>query len=556
MHRADLDLRTWERLAIAGAVALFLLGMMAYSTDYTIFQTGGRSEGERHEVGLIGTLTGSVRRELGSEDIFTPLTSGATLFGNDTIVTGSGAMATLELKDGSKIRLEPNSMIHLAFEPRLSLSGITRVVKVDVVAGKVEAGSKTNRTILLNRGKALDEKAVAVEATVTHPVIPPRPAPIREAAPPKLPDGLEASLTPLAVMPLPEVTKAPPAEDLWAKPAAPVESQARQSTPSPTPTVAPEPAITRLEILQPRGKTRLRVPDGSPVTVVESRVKWSASPAGVPIRISLHVLRKTEAGVTRKELLSKMVEAKGKPVEIAQRIQSPGEYEWEFQDANGASLATLGKSIVPFTVDPAFVGIEPNAPLIGGLRTSTSRVIDKVVKDFDVNLSWKPYRGASQYQVSIASSPDMKETLVRKITDKPDISLARNSVLKNRMYYRVAANLPSGFTVFSPVNPFIFDFTPPVLTMPAHQARITRNSMRETGGGVLFTWELTNFTEEYVFELATDPEFHRIYQEKILPVNFLTLPPLPAGQYYWRVRSRAQGIDSGPGQARGFSVLR
>ncbi|HUP57613.1 MAG TPA: FecR domain-containing protein, partial [Bdellovibrionota bacterium] len=494
MQRLEYEFQVWERGLIAASALLFFVALALYIAEYPLLTS--LSEGTVR-VGELSDKSGSVRRELMTDDLFRKIERSAPLYENDTVVTDSASTATIQLDGGASIQLEPNSMVRLAFLNELTLTGISRVPRVDVVSGKVtgRGAGKAKPVRIATRNQMIeiaDTDAQAVETATVTPFIPARPvAPVEEVTPPPTPEEIAsppivvpppaaagAPITPVAMQP-PTVNPAlmRPADQPLAQAsrvpevlpsAAPSVAAAPSAVPSAIPSAAAPVAfdlkgLKHISVLFPKAKARLRVPPGSKNPAVNWDMKWVGKPAKLPIKVSLYRLKKNGEGVlSREELFTRIVKTTGKPMVTTHLIDSPGEYEWELQGPNGESLAAIGKSFVQFTVEREFVGIHPKEPSVGGKKASGSnRVGDRVLKDFDVQLSWEPYGEVEDYKVWIASSPDAKKPLIEKtVSKRTNFALNKDQVFKGRMFYRVKGELPNGWVVTSPIKPFIFDFLP------------------------------------------------------------------------------------------------
>jgi hypothetical protein len=334
-----------------------------------------------------------------------------------------------------------------------------------------------------------------------------------------------------------------------------VASPSPSPEPSPTPLVFNPNELKRLEVLFPKGRARLTVAAGTQPPSVDMDLKWVGRPAGMPLRLSLNRLFRKAGGIARKEIFVQGVKTTAAPQETRRRILTPGEYEWEFQGPNGESLASIAKSFVPFTVEREFPAIKTNRPLVAGEVNTSSRIYNTVLKKFDVKLSWQPYPEAKDYQLWVGADHSLKQSVYQEKTQGTAVSLSKAG-MRQKMFYRVTAVLPSGFVAASPTETFIFDYLPPLLTQPGANARFTRLTLRAQNNSVLFTWQMTNFTTEYVFEVATDAQFQRMVFEQAMKENFFAMQAPPAGTYYWRVRSRGQGVESSPSETQSFTILK
>jgi hypothetical protein len=562
------QLERWEQVSVAAGGALFLASLVLYVRDYRFLSGSSHERGA--SIGAISSAQGSVQREFAAESTFTPVRQNQPVFDGDTVMTEPASSAVISLNGGTMLMLEPQTMIRLSFDSQLSLSGISRVARVNVVTGRVIGKPKAAVIRVQERGRTartVEAGAELVQEAKLAPYVPPKPAPAEEIVPPPPPEILQAPPKAVPVgpaRPLPVVTPAPKptllAERAQASPI-PAVSAVPNAVPSVLPSAVPSPrrsteiALKRVQILEPKPAAHLHVPDGSLVPSLTTSVKWQAKPPGIPVRVALYRISNPKDGeISREEIFTQPDTTSKRPLRASHKLDAPGDYEWEIQGPGGESLSSLGKTSVPFRVEREFTGVHSNDPLVGGKSAASNQLTDRVMHDFDIQLSWKPFPEAKSYRVWIAGSPTATKALLEKdLGGETKYQLNKGKVFKGRMYYRILAKLPSGFIATSPTKPLIFDFMPPRLGQPKQGSRVTKADLDAFDGELMFTWQHTNFTEEYLFELASDAAFQKVVHSERSEDNYLIIPLPSRGTFYWRVRSISKGIESAPSAPVSFS---
>lgn len=228
------------------------------------------------------------------------------------------------------------------------------------------------------------------------------------------------------------------------------------------------------------------------------------------------------------------------------QFDRPGIYRAELLNADGTRIG--GRAVGNrFNVAAEFRAIETAAPLVGGEAIDSSEFKGRRLKDFDVSLQWKEYPGAQQYKVKVMNSTGTT-TLLEQTVSGTRFDFPKNKIYSEPIAYQIQAPLPNGYTAVSAPRSFLFNFVSPVLKLPKNGTGV---SAAKTFGakrpGMLFTWQRTNYTRSYQFELSTDPAFGTILKTVNLKQNFVVFKNLGAGTYYWRVRSVTGDLKSPPG---------
>lgn len=107
----------------------------------------------------------AVRNRSQSSLTWTPMASGDPVHGQDTLMTGMGASATVQLSDGTRLEMGPNSLIHFP----INQSGAA-FLELELNRGKIRllSGGKTQRVHI--RAKRIDVKPESEVVLQAEPV--------------------------------------------------------------------------------------------------------------------------------------------------------------------------------------------------------------------------------------------------------------------------------------------------------------------------------------------------------------------------------------------------
>jgi hypothetical protein len=519
-----LELSKWEVGTVSAFAALFCASLALYLQGFPLrrylFYLPEEEAG--FQIGTVLIKKGNVTREMLGDPGFRSVETSAPVFNEDTVVSGPNSTAILQLDDGGTIELGENTMVKLNFDSGFSLEGITRArraAKVQVVSGKVTGQAKARKIILATRNQ--EEKILTAAEKV----------PAQIAAAPVA-----------APVPIPVVSAAPVA---IASPS-PVPSPSVSVSPSP---IAPPLIAWKLQMTSPPANAKLPVPDGSTKAVREVAAQWKIEPANVaPPSLTLVLRRAAREGEGFKEVARNVVPVKKGKARYVWAIKAPGTYEYEVLGDQDSSFAKNR-----FSIPSEFKSLEPLDPLIGG-SSQTSNLITggERLKKFDLTFRWKPFPGAKDYRIAFQSKPGAKPSF-EKTVGGTEYSLNKGKVFSGRILYRIVANLPSGFQVTSDLQPFSFEFMPPIPVIPSHQASIKPKKHDDLS--VLLTWQKTNFTESYQVEASTDVGFTKPFFKRKLVENFYILNVPAPGKVYWRVKGFAHGVVSPQSNIAEFTVL-
>ena len=167
----------------------------------------------------------------------------------------------------------------------------------------------------------------------------------------------------------------------------------------------------------------------------------------------------------------------------------------------------------------------------------------------EIRVRWREYPDAEEYGVSVYKDEQGKEQIFNKTVETNQYVLNKERIYTGAIYYRISASLESGFLAISTLAPFRFDFLPPSLVLPMDRAALSRANLAKEGNRILLTWQKTNFTKTYEIQVARDRGFRDVLVSNKTVENFFVIDTPPAGTYFWRVRSVADGTASPPSSA-------
>lgn len=166
-------------------------------------------------------------------------------------------------------------------------------------------------------------------------------------------------------------------------------------------------------------------------------------------------------------------------------------------------------------------------------------------------LAWSRPVNPGEYQIQIAQDAHFKKLLVQELVSGSNFRPER-VLPEGRYYWRLQARGRDLPTIG--VQDFTVAFLSPVeLGRPdaGHNIR-TGPSGRAT---VDFSWTCKSGGQKYLAQVANDPEFNSLVQEKLLSGCEWTGASLAAGKYFWRVRlSDAPGNSTLWSQARQLTL--
>jgi hypothetical protein len=528
----NLNLKVWEVILIFLSVLLFSVSFVIYLSDFPLRKYLFRLDEEEGQVliGQVATKVGSLKRQLSNDAEFRSLEEQGSLYNMDILVTGPESGATLKFDGGGSVEMGPSTMIRLAFQSNLSLEGINRYGKLNVVAGKVTGQAATNRKLIISS----NEGETVVKPNSYHTIVV-KDTPVRK------------STTPLTTPVSTKVTSlAPPVSAPSPRPLAVL-------IPSPTPSPSPSPNLIlttaqaeKVKIIFPKNADLLEVDSLLPRPGRNVKFMWKMSPPSGKTLVTLWHLIETHADGTpvKEQIFSRVFSAREGQGMTVWKLHKPGTYEWEIKGPHGEAITSENNSRAKFTIRPEFEGIKILAPLVGGRNSVSNKLDGNLLKSFEITLRWEKYAAADDYRIIFLSSPNSKTPILQRTLKATEFIFNKDKIFSGQIYYRVTTALESGFVAHSGLQKFSFSFLPPVQVIPENNQVISLISLIQEGYRVLFTWQKTNFTEGYELEIANDASFKQIYLKKNSKENYFILKKPPAGKYWWRVRSFSKGLSS------------
>lgn len=209
-------------------------------------------------------------------------------------------------------------------------------------------------------------------------------------------------------------------------------------------------------------------------------------------------------------------------------------------------------------VKPVLKSVRPlefKSALVSGNPSTSNKIRNEVVTDFNIEIRWENYPGAKYYKIWFASKPDSPRPLLEKTLTKNSYFFNKGKLFVGQFYYRVFAYLASGQVAVSETRKFAFEFLPPILTSPVDRSMISRKSLEKADERLFLSWQKTNFTEKYELEVYRDPQLRSLVLKKLLLQNYWVFDQLKQGEYWWRVRSRAKDLSSAYSQLHRFKIV-
>jgi hypothetical protein len=526
--KLKVQLKPWEISFIVLALIVSAMSFSAYVLDFPIRKYLFNLVDEQGQtlIGEVQTKTGSLKRQLSGETAFKNVSEKDPLYNMDVIVTGPDSSAILLLESEGTIEIGPNSMVRLAFETDLTLDGIDRVNKLNVISGHVKSQAGKKKIVITSK-----EGSTEVKPNTNH-TIEVKAAPIKPAVPTPL-----APSTPVAA-----VEKLPP-------------------VPSPSPVPAPSPTLTKeqadkIKILTPKKGERLTIDEKASRIERPVKLSWTMNPPNAKTQVRIwRVNHSGKNESSQRDLVLERVFPTQKGLgAIVWKAKHPGNYEWEIAGENGEKISFDENTHSHFSIFSEVQGIKALQPLISGKTTVSNQFNGEHLKEFDIKLRWNPYPTAEKYRVQIYSTPTAKAPVIDKTIKQTELSFNKDQLVSGKFFYKITSVLDSGFTANSGLQEFSFSFLPPAPALPRKNSIITQKRIRSDGNYVVLTWKKTNFTRGYEIEIGKDPQFKQIYLKKVLKENYFVLKNPALGQYWWRVRGFAKNLSSPLSEASVFTI--
>jgi len=500
------------------------------------------------KVAILSDSSGVVRQKKKRSPEFKGVEKSAPLFNEDTIMTGPISSAKIVLEDGGTIDLASDTMVKLSFASDYLLGlQVSRTPKIEVVTGKVETLATQSSIIVKSKGEEViatkgvkkETKAVIAKTMPTKVILPQvdvallHPVAKAGAARATIP-AVDTTIKPVAT---PQPVVKPSALSVLKNPRNPLILA--QTRPTPMPSALNSPTIlstgeVNFRIIEPIANASFnpQLENGSPIarTILRAKVSPYIGKAQVAI--------KPPRGLEKIENIEFDRNGDG-ALNIA--LNQPG--KWTFTIRNPNSANTKTKS-VQINVKPDIYGLTLDDLTVAGEAALSNRYSGKKAGEFAAKFSWSRVDGAKDYSLQIING--QSKVLYSKLVSEPeheikDVTAIAGQLGERNISYRVQANLKSGFVANSQPKPIRYQFFPPVLTAPAAGANHTMESLKPDEGRILFSWQKTNFTDEYQIELSKDSEFSSFFVQKRLTDNFLILKFNEPGEFYWRVRAYTDG---------------
>jgi hypothetical protein len=539
---AKLELRLWEKLLLVLAGTTSALSALAFLTEFPLsrYVLGLSDEGGQRPVGKVDFLKGSVKRQLSGDAEFKSVSTGETVFNDDTFVTGADGTTRLAIEGNGQIELSPSAMVKVSFASGFSLDGILRKPIVEVVSGQVKASSPESKVVIK------PAPIIAAQTTVSRPKPSTRPSdtppPIRLARP--LP----------SVLPSPVIEVKPSPKPLWS--AAPVVLASPspipvKPSPSPSPspsTTATTPPVSAIEITTPSIQSPLQIKPVGPVKMGQPlnyplELSWKTKPA--PAKLKVTVERLENGQTTGAPVFSGVVTPKGKQSSVSINLARPGRYRITYQTPEGTPLPRSVKAAkTEIVLNPEVAAIEALPPFVGGELLTSNQVLSRQLKNFDITLRWKAIEGVQKYRIWLANSANATQPLLVRVTEKPEFIFNKDKVFSGKLFYKISADLGQGYQAISGLQSFNFDFLAPRPTNPKDGAQVNQQTIQGEQGNILLTWQKTSFTEKYELQISLTKDFSKPLLQNDTQENFYVFRFPNPGVYYWRVRGFAAGVKS------------
>jgi hypothetical protein len=519
---------------LIGALLLFLIGSLAIyvsgvSLKSLVFRSSSQAEGA--EVGLVKKVEGHLKRQPKDSLEFLDAQESASLFNEDTLMTGPSDRALVELFDGTQLELDPGSLIRLSFDTQSQGEGIERKVLVDIVAGSVKGNEIKPRVIVRRAGRAVAPADIAPSTLSSVPRS--EPEVVNPAAVQEVPPAMEA---PAAE---PESSEAPSTEETPLPQETPQESvDAANEAPVEEPAEAPTLSAKSIRIIQPKPGQVFSLTPGLVPPLKQALIFETPT---IPDAQVIMLVRNSEG----KEVLRRTVSAHSGRGGLLANFARPGRYSLEILNPDGSAI---GEGLrARFSVAAEYVGIEAESPLVGGEAVDSNQFTGKPLSQFDVVLRWRPVDGADQYRIVVKRQNGT--VLADETVKGASYAFPKGRIHTEPLTYEVRAAFPSGYAAVSKPETFLFNFNSPAQTLPVDGASVSLSSEEvKLQKGVLFSWQRTTFTEAYDFEIAADAGFERVLKRVRLGKkdNFLIFKNLRPSDYWWRVRAVNGNLRSPP----------
>lgn len=499
-----LDLKVWEVFLIFLSAVFFTASVFIYVQDIPLrkYILGWQDTADTNPVGKLSKNVGSIKRKRAKRSEFESTKKGAVLYNFDTIVTPENGSALIVLDDGGQIELGPKTMVKLAFASEISIGGINRAARVEIVTGQVKARAAQKVITLKSRNQTIKVKESEPQKIIN--IAPPKPQ--KKA----------------------EVIK------------------------EPKPEPKPKRVLTKVVPVLPKMGTLFQPKNNQDKLQAVVQFQWKVNPPERQVLIQLVQMNGKESH----RVLSKKIQPEKGIGKLKIALKKPGKYQWQlFNPPQGEKkpIEPLLKKNQTFSVSRYFDGIKLLEPLVGGSKSSSNVYSGKALKNFDITLGWRAAKGVKDFEVNLYKNQRGKNSIYQKKTNENNVTLNRKKVFTGKLFYRVHGKTKEGFIARSKIAPFRFDFLPPPLVLPKDRGTV-RLKKGQKRAEVLFTWRTTNFTKKYEIQVSKNSNFETTTIKRSTRDNFFLLKGVSPGKYFWRVRSFGQGLYSAHSRSRSFQV--
>ncbi len=530
MSEESRRVRKWEWVLLGSAAFVSLSSLGALIADFPVRSLFMEIDagGEGRTIGVFKEIPAPVRRQRASEHEFRSVRPEESVFDRDSVVTGPDAGAVIELSDGARITLGPNTMIRLSFGSGLGLNGVFRQGFVDVLEGEVSGSLGNGGGIVLRSG----QERVDLSSSQGAGKLVSKPQNRVELPRMSAPVGSSALILPPAVSSAPEPASA----------TLPEVREALVFSDVKAPLDRGEVKLSAREFFSAQGpqkrvsfEWRTNLPDGGGILQIDP-----VPTASLPMR-----------GV---ESVSERVASVEGRAQFQFLGREPGLYRWAIVNPetgkpaiwikDGKETSASGE----FQIDREVIGIDSLQFRTAGVELKTNEYQGgELIQADELTLEWKAVPRASAY---IVESDGFK-----KQVQGSRIAVPAAFALKPGNRFRVSAVFPpksaTRFKVVSSPQGADVLFNPPVLVEPSHQKSFSIAQLsKKSNGSLLMTWKKTHLTRNYELLIASDAEFKSIILDKKLKDNFFLLKAGRPGSYFWKVRSLGEGLESAYTQAQ------
>lgn len=448
----------------------------------------------------IGTITYKkkvAQRKYSSQVIWEDLEQNVPVYNNDSIRTADESEAIINLSDGTKINVDENSLILLAF----SDNGIN----IDFSHGSISA----------NRGEGGEGGAENINIKSKDAVV-------------SLDKG-DVTLSTKGEQEL-DVTVTDGKAEIKTGNEEKILQKDQKATVSKD--AGTKIVTLKLKLLSPPAGERI-ITAAPPAPV---NFSWEAIDGGTGV--FLEIAR--DSGFTR-GVAVKAADGKGAAEQLAE-----GSYYWRIRALNVSTNAAEYSDVRKITV----IREQPTA-LLNPLNNET---IVYSIRPPIVNFRWRENALASDYILEISRDPSFARIERSVITPLTEISVDPPG--PGTYYWRIKTRNAAivSYRGSSAVSAFTIEqaaAAPPILIAPSDGKRISASM---TGGSrsCIFSWSAESQVRQYEFALGTDREMRTIAVRERVSGNLYGLREnLRPGEYYWRV-----GIVSKNGSVEALSAPR